>query len=70
MDLLNGLKKNNTVYNTKGSKYYNTSYNANLDVFAMLSRFNDTDDIINKFRLAILEDENFEFNHLIFNELN
>ena len=66
MDLLNGLKKNNTVYNTKGSKYYNTSYNANLDVFAMLSRFNDTDDIINKFRLAILEDENLALANLLY----
>lgn len=66
MDLLSGLKKNNTIFNTKGSKYYATSYNANLDVFAMISRFNRTDDIINKFHLAIDEDENLALANLLY----
>ena len=66
MDLLSGLKKNNTIFNTKGSKYYATSYNANLDVFAMMTRFNRTDNIINKFRLAIDEDENLALANLLY----
>ena len=66
MDLLSGLKKNNTIFNTKGSKYYATSYNANLDVFAMMTRFNRTDDIINKFHLAIDEDENLALANLLY----
>ena len=66
MDLLNGLKKNNTVYNTKGSKYYNTSYNANLDVFAMLSRYDTSDEIINKFKLALNEDYNLALANLLY----
>ena len=30
MNLLEGMKKNNTIINTKGSEYYMTTYNSNL----------------------------------------
>ena len=33
MNLLNELKNNNTIINTKGGEYFSTSYNANLDLF-------------------------------------
>ena len=32
MNLLEGMKKNNTVTNTRGSNYYLTTYDSNLDV--------------------------------------
>ena len=35
MNLLNGMKKNNTITNTKGSEYYATTYDSNLDVFTL-----------------------------------
>lgn len=31
MNLLDGMKKNSIITNTKGSKYYETTYNINLD---------------------------------------
>ncbi len=40
MNLLEGMKKNNTVTNTRGSNYYLTTYDSNLDVFTMTSRYN------------------------------
>jgi hypothetical protein len=48
MSFLDALKRKNTILNTKGGEYYSTTWNANLDVFAGLSRFNDTDEIIRK----------------------
>lgn len=33
MNLLDGMKKNNTITNTKGSEYFLTTYDCNLDVF-------------------------------------
>ena len=46
MNLLDGMKKNNTIINTKGSEYYMTTYDSNLDVFTMLSRYNSDEEII------------------------
>ena len=40
MDLLEGIKKINTITNTKGSTYFAATYDSNLDVFTMLSRHN------------------------------
>lgn len=57
MRLLKNLRKNSLVENTKGGKYYETTYSANLDVFSGISRFNDTNEIIKKFKKAICEDE-------------
>lgn len=66
MNLLDGLKKNSLTENTKGGKYYNTSYNANLDVFTMLSRYNPTDEIIRKFHNALEEDETLALANLLY----
>ena len=51
MNLLDGMKKNNTITNTKGSEYYATTYDSNLDVFTMLTRFNNEDNIIRLFNM-------------------
>lgn len=56
MNFLENLKKNITVTNSKGGRYYKTTYNYNLDVFVGISRYNDTDEIIEKFKKAL--DEN------------
>ena len=66
MDYLEELKKNSTITNTKGGKYYASSYDANLDVFAMLSRYDTSDEIINKFKLALNEDYNLALANLLY----
>lgn len=66
MNFLNKLKQNNLTENTKGSKYYDSTYSANLDVFTALSRFNDTDEIIEKFRKALAEDETIALANLLY----
>lgn len=66
MNLLNGMKKQNYKENTKGSKYYSNTYNANLDVFTMLSRYNPTDEIIRMFNNALSEDENLALANLLY----
>ena len=38
MNLIDAMKQNNIITNTKGGKYYKETYNSNLDVFTMLSR--------------------------------
>ena len=53
MNLLEGMKKNNTIINTKGSEYYATTYNSNLDVFTMISRYNSDEEIIRLFNNAL-----------------
>ena len=37
MTLLDSLKQNSTVTNTKGSKYYNTSYNFDIMVLFIVN---------------------------------
>ena len=49
------MKKNNTITNTKGAEYYMTTYNSNLDVFTMLSRYNSDEEIIRLFNNALNE---------------
>lgn len=66
MNLLTGIKNNNTIINTKGSKYYRTSYSSNLDVFTMLTRFTDEDMIIKLFNKALLEDEDLALANLLY----
>jgi len=66
MNLLNGLKKNNTVINTKGSEYYTTTYNYNLDVFTMLSRYNSEQEIIKLFNNALSENEELALANLLY----
>ena len=66
MSLLNALKNNNTVPNTKDGQYYNTSWNANLDIFAEISRYQDTDEIIRKYKLALNENEALALANLLY----
>lgn len=66
MSFLDALKRNNTISNTKDGEYYSTTWNANLDVFAGLSRFNDTDEIIKKYKLALEEDETLALANLLY----
>lgn len=66
MNLLEGIKKNNTITNTKGSKYYASTYNSNLDVFGMLSRFSTEDQIVKLFISALEEDENLALANLLY----
>ena len=51
MNLLDGMKINSTITNTKGSNYYKSTYNSNLDLFTMVSRYNSNDEIIRLFRI-------------------
>ena len=41
MKLLDALEINNTITNTKGGEYYKSSYDANLDLFCAVSRFQE-----------------------------
>lgn len=66
MNLLNGMKKNSTITNTKGSEYYMTTYNSNLDVFTMLSRFNSDEELIRLFNNALNENEEMALANLLY----
>lgn len=66
MNLLEGMKKNNTIINSKGSEYYATTYNCNLDVFTMLSRYHSDEKLIRLFNNALNEDENLALANLLY----
>ena len=66
MNLLDGIKKNSIITNTKGSKYYTTTYNSNLDVFTMISRYNSSDEIIKLFKNALFENEDLALANLLY----
>lgn len=66
MSFLDALKSKNTITNTKGGEYFGTSWNANLDVFAGISRYQDTDEIIRKYKLALKEDETLALANLLY----
>lgn len=66
MSFLDKLKRNLTVENTKGSRYYASTYDANLDIFTGISRYNDTDEIINKFKKALAEDKTLALANLLY----
>lgn len=51
------LQKNLYVTNSKGGLYFNTTYNFNLDIFSMASRFMDEDMLNNLFNFAYDEDK-------------
>mgnify|MGYP000765733937 CR=1 FL=1 len=42
MDLIEGILKKQTVLNSKGGEYYNSTYNDNLDLFSGVNRYTDT----------------------------
>lgn len=66
MNLLDGLKQNTTITNDKGSEYYETSYDSNLDVFTKLSRYNDEDDVIRIFDNAFNENKEVALANLLY----
>lgn len=66
MNLLDGMKKNNTIINTKGSEYYMTTYDSNLDVFTMLSRYNSDEEIIRLFNNALYENKELALANLLY----
>lgn len=66
MKLLEEMKKNSTIVNSKGSEYYETTYNSNLDVFTMLSRYDSDEKIIRLFNNALNEDKNLALANLLY----
>lgn len=66
MNLLDGMKNNNTITNTKDSEYYQTTYNDNLDVFAMLTRYSDEEKIISTYKKALIENESLALANLLY----
>ena len=66
MSLLKELKKENTVLNTKGGKYYSTSYNNNLDLFSIISRYSDENKIISTFDSAYVENHDLALANLLY----
>ncbi len=66
MSFLENLKQNSTIKNTKDSRYYASTYDANLDIFTGISRYNDTDEIINKFKNALVEDKTLALANLLY----
>lgn len=66
MNLLDGMKKNNTITNSKGGEYYASTYDNNLDVFSMLSRFNSSEELIKLFNNALNENEDLALANLLY----
>lgn len=66
MNLVDAMKKNNTITNTKGGEYYQGSWNNNLDLFAMLSRFDEEDRVVGMFNRALDEDETLALANLLY----
>lgn len=66
MNLLEGMKKNNTIINTKDSEYYATTYNSNLDVFTLVSRYNSDEELIRLFNNALNEDKEIALANLLY----
>lgn len=66
MKLLEGIKKNNTKVNSKGGEYYATTYDANIDVFTMLTRYNNEEDITRLFNLALEENADLALANLLY----
>ena len=66
MSLLEEMLKNSTVENTKGGKYYYTTYNSNLDMFSMLSRSMAEDKVLNIFKSAYAEDKKLSVANLLY----
>ena len=66
MSLLEEMLKNSTVENTKGGKYYATTYNSNLDMFSMLSREMSEDKVLTMFKSAYAEDKKLSVANLLY----
>lgn len=66
MNLLDAVKINSTITNTKGGKYFETTYSDNLDLFTMVSRFTEKEKIINIFEKALEENEDLALANLLY----
>jgi len=66
MNLVDGIKKNNLTVNTKGSLYYKTTYDKNLDFFSMATRGNDPFDNLELFSEAYEEDKTLALANLLY----
>ncbi len=66
MDLVEELKKTNTIENTKNGEYYKTTYDKNLDLFAGCSRFEEESEIQKKFSSALKENEYLALANLLY----
>lgn len=66
MNLLDSLKQKNTILNTKGSEYYRSTYDNNLDVFILLSRHMDDKKVLRMFHRALDENESLALANLLY----
>lgn len=66
MSLTTALQQNSLIENTKGGMYHHTSYNANLDLYAGVSRFNREEEIIRAFSNAYNEDRVLALANILF----
>ena len=55
MSLINALQQNSLIENSKGGLYHHTSFNANLDLYSGISRFNRDVEIVRAFSNAYSE---------------
>ncbi len=66
MNLLDSLKQKNTILNTKGSEYYHSAYDNNLDVFTLLSRNMEDSKVLRMFHRALDEDASLALANLLY----
>ena len=66
MGIIESMQKQNTTINTKGGKYYSSTYNANLDLFCKISRYNSEKEILVTFKKALDEDETLALANLLY----
>lgn len=66
MNFLDALKRKNTIENTKGGEYFASTYDANLDLFSGIARYQDSEEMINKFKKALNEDQTLALANLLY----
>ena len=66
MNLTTALQQNSLIENSKGGMYYHTSYNANLDLYSGISRFNSDFYCVKKFQKAYYEDRILALANLLY----
>ena len=66
MNLINAMRLNNKINNTKGGLYNKSTLDANLDFFAGVSRYNNETYIQEKFAKAFIEDDMMALANLLY----
>ena len=66
MNLLDAVKKNSTITNTKGGEYFETTYSDNLDLFTMVGRFSEKGKVIRIFENALEENKDLALANLLY----